>query len=175
MINKVILVGNVGKDPDVRYFDNNEGVANFTLATTERGFTTRDGKEIPERTEWHNITAWRGLAKVVESYVRKGMQLYIEGKLRTRSYEQDGVTKYTTEIIADTLKMLGRKSDNQSMIDSSSANQSGGSSLPNSQKVQTAPSSSNNKTTQPQSQPAGNEGFSTSDNEGEQQEDDLPF
>ncbi len=112
MINKVILVGNVGNDPEVRYFDNDSAVANFSLATTERGFTTRDGKEIPEKTEWHRIVVWRGLAKVVESYVKKGTQLYIEGKLRTRSYEDaNGVTKYTTEIYADDIKLLGRRPD----------------------------------------------------------------
>lgn len=167
MINKVILVGNVGKDPDVRYFDNNEGVANFPLATTERGFTTRDGKQIPERTEWHNITAWRGLAKVAESYIRKGTQLYIEGKLRTRSYEQDGVTKYTTEVIAETLKMLGRKSDNPAVGDNS---QSNATSAGNSSQ----PSSGNSNNTPPQTQSAGNEGFSAGD-DSSQQEDDLPF
>ena len=166
MINKVILVGNVGKDPDVRYFDNNEGVANFTLATTERGFTTRDGKQIPERTEWHNITAWRGLAKVAESYIRKGTQLYIEGKLRTRSYEQDGVTKYTTEVIAETLKMLGRKADNPAVGDNSQSSAMSGNNAP-----QASPGSSN---TSPQSQSAGNEGFSAGD-DSSQQEDDLPF
>jgi single-strand DNA-binding protein len=169
MINKVILVGNVGKDPDVRYFDNNEGVANFPLATTERGFTTRDGKEIPERTEWHNITAWRGLAKVAESYVRKGTQLYIEGKLRTRSYEQDGVTKYTTEVIADTLKLLGRKSDNPAVGDNSQNSTTSGSTS-----SQASSGNSNSNNAAPQTQSAGNEGFSAGDNSSEQ-EDDLPF
>lgn len=171
MINKVILVGNVGKDPDVRYFDNNEGVANFPLATTEPAFTTRDGKQIPERTEWHNITVRRGLVKVAESYIRKGTQLYIEGKLRTRSYEQEGVTKYITEVIVETLKLLGRKGDNPAMNESKSGgdqfaagNQSG------SQSSQATPQSgamaeSSSSTT--------NEGFRAND-EGEQ-EDDLPF
>src|SRR5690554_5242657 len=113
MINKVILVGNVGKDPDIRYFENDQAVANFTLATTERGFTARNGQEIPERTEWHNIVAWRGLAKLAENYIRKGSQLYIEGKLRTRSYDDaNGVKKYTTEIFADTIQLLGRRGDN---------------------------------------------------------------
>ncbi len=71
-VNKVILIGNVGKDPEVRYLDNDVVVANFSLATTERGFTSRDGQTVPDRTEWHNIVAWRGLAKVVENYVKKG-------------------------------------------------------------------------------------------------------
>ncbi|WP_462316955.1 single-stranded DNA-binding protein [Marinilabilia sp.] len=164
MINKVILVGNVGKDPDVRYFDNNEGVANFPLATTEPGFTTRDGKQIPERTEWHNITVRRGLVKVAESYIRKGTQLFIEGKLRTRSYEQDGTTKYITEVIAETLKLLGRKSDNPAMGD--------GPVTAGAQNSQAAPAGNDFA---PQNQPAGNEGFSAGDDNTEQQEDDLPF
>lgn len=163
MINKVILVGNVGKDPDVRYFDNNEGVANFTLATTERGFTTRDGRQIPERTDWHNVTVRRGLVKVAESYIKKGTQLYVEGKLRTRSYEQDGVTKYVTEVIADTVKLLGRKSDNPAVDDNSFSGNSG---------AQPAPDSGQSMA--PQNQSAGNEGFSAGDDSNEQ-EDDLPF
>jgi single-strand DNA-binding protein len=167
MINKVILIGNVGKDPDVRYFDNNEGVANFPLATTELGFTTRDGRQIPERTEWHNITVRRGLVKVAESYIRKGTQLYIEGKLHTRSYEQDGTTKYITEVIVETLKLLGRKSDNPAMNDSS-APSVGNTGMPSNQ-----PSSSGNSFT-PQAQPSNNEGFSTEEDNGTQ-EDDLPF
>ena len=82
-VNKVILIGNVGKDPDVRYLENNVCVANFTLATTERGYTTQSGIQIPDKTEWHNIVVWRGLAEIAEKYVRKGTQLYIEGKIRT--------------------------------------------------------------------------------------------
>ncbi|WP_084555865.1 single-stranded DNA-binding protein [Alkaliflexus imshenetskii] len=110
MVNKVILIGNVGKDPEIRYFDNDQAVANFTLATTERGFKTRDGQDVPERTEWHNVVAWRGLAKVVESYVKKGTQLYVEGKLRTRTYDDtNGVKRYVTEIVADSLNLLGRR------------------------------------------------------------------
>ena len=112
-VNKVILVGNVGKDPDIRYIDQDLVVASFPLATSERGFTKRDGTQVPETTEWHNIVAWRGLAKIAENYIAKGTQLYIEGKLKTRSYEdQNGVKKYSTEIIADTIQLLGRKSDN---------------------------------------------------------------
>ncbi len=109
-VNKVILVGNVGKDPEVRYVDQNTPVANFTLATTERGYTTQTGTVIPERTEWHNIVVWRGLAKVVEGYVRKGTSLYIEGKIRTRNWQdQNGTTRYTTEIYADDLQLLGKR------------------------------------------------------------------
>ena len=75
-VNKVILIGNVGKDPEVRYFENDRAVANFPLATTERGFTTSAGQQVPDRTEWHNIVVWGGLAKVVESYVKKGTQIF---------------------------------------------------------------------------------------------------
>ena len=109
-VNKVILVGNVGKDPEVRYVDQNTPVANFTLATTERGYTTQSGTTVPERTEWHNIVVWRGLAKVVENYVRKGTSLYIEGKIRTRNWtDQNGATRYTTEIYVDELQLLGKR------------------------------------------------------------------
>lgn len=112
-VNKVILIGNVGKDPEVRYVDNNVAVANFPLATSERGYTTRSGVEVPERTEWHNIVMWRGLAETAEKYVRKGTQLYIEGRLRTREWmDKDGNKRYTTEILADTMNLLGRRSDN---------------------------------------------------------------
>ncbi|MBN2166347.1 MAG: single-stranded DNA-binding protein [Marinilabiliaceae bacterium] len=112
-VNKVILVGNVGRDPEVRYLDNNVAVANFPLATTERGFTSRDGQQVPDRTEWHNIVAWRGLAQIVEKYVKKGNPLFIEGKIRTRTYEdKDGIKRYTTDILADNIELLGRKSDN---------------------------------------------------------------
>jgi len=115
-VNKVILLGNVGKDPEVRYVDNNVAVANFTLATTERGYTTRDGKTIPDRTEWHNIVVWRGLAETAEKYVKKGMQLYIEGKIQTRSWtDKDGNKRYTVDILGDVMQMLGRKNDSNSI------------------------------------------------------------
>lgn len=112
-VNKVILVGNVGKDPDVRYFDNGSAVVNFTLATTERGYTAANGTQIPDRTEWHNIVCWRGLAKVAEQFIRKGTQVYIEGKIRSRSYDdQNGIKRYVMEIYADNLELLGRRGDN---------------------------------------------------------------
>ncbi len=111
-VNKVILVGNVGKDPEVRYLDNNVAVANFTLATTERGFTGRDGQVVPDRTEWHNLVVWRGLAQVVEKYVKKGSQIYVEGKIRTRSYDdKDNIKRYVTEIYVENLQLLGKKGD----------------------------------------------------------------
>ena len=108
-INKAILVGNVGKDPEVRYLEKNVAVANFTLATTDRAYTTQSGTQVPERTEWHNIVAWRGLAELTEKYIRKGSQLYIEGKIQTRSWEKDGVKRYTTEIYAETIQLLGKR------------------------------------------------------------------
>lgn len=111
-VNKVILIGNVGKDPEVRYVDKDVAVANFTLATTERGYTTASGQTVPDKTEWHNIVAWRGLAKVAEGYIRKGTSLYVEGKLRTRTWVDEkngGITRYTTEIYADNIELLGKK------------------------------------------------------------------
>jgi len=106
-VNKVILIGNAGRDPEVRYLDNGVAVATFTLATSERGYTLQNGTQVPERTEWHNIVLWRGLAEVAEKYVRKGDKLYIEGKIRTRSYDdQNGVKRYVVEIFADNMEML---------------------------------------------------------------------
>ena len=113
-INKVILVGNVGKDPEVRYFDNGGAVANFTLATTERGYTAANGTVVPDRTEWHNIVLWRSLAEVAEKYVRKGSKLYLEGKIRTRSYDDaSGNKRYVTEIYVDNMEMLDRRPEGQ--------------------------------------------------------------
>ena len=112
-INKVIIVGNVGKDPEIHYVEENLPVARFPLATSEKGYQARDGRQIPERTEWHNIVVWRRLAEVAEKYVKKGTQLYLEGKIRTRSYEdKDGVKRYSTDIVVDVLQLLGSRSDN---------------------------------------------------------------
>jgi len=117
-INKVILLGNVGKDPEVRYLDNGVSVANFTLATSERGYTAANGTQVPEKTEWHNIVAWRGLAQIAERFVRKGSQIYIEGKIRTRSYDDNtGNKRYVTEIFADNIELLGRKGDGGGSFD----------------------------------------------------------
>lgn len=106
-VNKVILVGNLGADPEVRHLENGVTVANFNLATTEY-FRDKVTGERREQTEWHRVVVWRGLADVVEKYVRKGSKLYVEGKLRTRKWEKDGIERYTTEIMADTLNMLDR-------------------------------------------------------------------
>ena len=118
-LNKVMLIGNVGKDPDVRYLESNPSnpganakVASFPLATSER-YRDRNG-ELRENTEWHNIVVWRGNADVVEKYVRKGTQLYVEGRLRTRQWtDQTGNKRYTTEVVVDTLQLLGKRPDGQ--------------------------------------------------------------
>ena len=107
-INKVILIGNVGADPEVRYLDRGMATANFKVATTERGYVMQNGTQIPDRTEWHNIVLWRNLAEWAEKYVKKGMKLYIEGKLQTRSWEKDGIRKSKTEIVAENVQILYR-------------------------------------------------------------------
>lgn len=112
-INKAILVGNVGADPEVRYLEKNVAVANFRLATTERGYTMQNGTQVPDRTEWHSIVAWRGLAELAEKHIRKGTQLYVEGKIQTRSWEKDGIKRYTTEIYADTIQLLGKRPEGE--------------------------------------------------------------
>lgn len=112
MVNKVILVGNVGIDPEVRTTESGVKVARIRLATTERLFD-RQANEAKEHTEWHTVTLWRGLADVVDKYVRKGTQIYVEGRLRTREWmDKDNNKRYTTEILADVMNLLGRRSDN---------------------------------------------------------------
>lgn len=109
-MNKVMLIGNVGKEPDVRYYDRDQAVAVFPLATTERGYTLQNGTQVPDRTEWHNIVLYRGLAKVAEKYVHKGDKLYIEGKIRSRTYDdQKGVKRYVVEIVCENMEMLSPK------------------------------------------------------------------
>ena len=111
-VNKVILVGHLGKDPDIRYLDGNVSVASFPLATSET--YTKDGRRV-EQTEWHNVVLWRGLADIAVKYLSKGKLVYIEGKLRTRTYEdKEGIRRYTTEIVAESFNMLGRRSDFES-------------------------------------------------------------
>lgn len=112
MVNKVILIGNVGIDPEIRTTEGGVKVARIRLATTERLYD-RQANESKEHTEWHTITLWRGLADVVDRYVRKGTQIYIEGRLRTREWmDKDNNKRYTTEILADVMNLLGRRSDN---------------------------------------------------------------
>nr|DAE47071.1 MAG TPA: Single strand binding protein [Caudoviricetes sp.] len=109
-VNKVILIGNVGKEPEVKHFDGGNAVASFTLATTERGYTAANGTQVPERTEWHNVVIWGGLAKVVEQYVRKGTKLYIEGALKYRTYEDSrNVKRIISEIYGDNIEILTPK------------------------------------------------------------------
>lgn len=112
-LNKVMLIGNVGQDPNVRYLEGNAKVASFTLATTER-FKDRSGQQ-RENTEWHNIVVWRGLADTVEKYVHKGTQLYVEGRISSRNYDdKTGNKRYVTEIVADNIQLLGRRQDSDS-------------------------------------------------------------
>lgn len=114
-VNKVILLGNVGSDPKIRYVGTRP-VAELTLATSERGRTTENGQQIPERTEWHRLVMWDGNASVAERYIRKGSKIYVEGKLRTRTWEDRNTMKHTvTEIYVDTLELLSRPTEsNQS-------------------------------------------------------------
>lgn len=112
-VNKVILVGRLGKEPEVRHLESGVSVASFSIATSE-AYKDRNTGERREQTEWHNIVLWRGLADVAEKYLKKGDMIYVEGKLRTRSWEKDGVTRYTTEIVGDNMTMLGGGGGNQS-------------------------------------------------------------
>lgn len=114
MVNKVILIGNVGADPDIRTLESGVKMARIRLATTERIYN-RDSQETRDHTEWHNIVLWRNLADVADRFIRKGSQIYIEGRLRSREWtDQQGAKRYTIEIVADDLKMLGRRQDNTS-------------------------------------------------------------
>ena len=107
-VNKVILIGNLGKDPEVRYLDSGVAVANFSLATTE-SYKNKEGERVSQ-TEWHNVVLWRGLAEVAEKWLKKGSSVYIEGKIRNRNWEdKEGNTRYTTEILGDNMTMLGKK------------------------------------------------------------------
>ena len=123
-VNKVILVGNVGKDPEVKHLDSNTSVANFTLATSDH-YTNKSGEKVTT-TEWHNIVCWSGLANLAENYIRKGSQIYVDGKIRTRSYDaQDGSKRYITEILADTIQLLGKKGEGSSVEGNKATQQSG--------------------------------------------------
>jgi single-strand DNA-binding protein len=118
-VNKVILVGNLGKDPEVKYLDSGVAVANFSLATTEN-YKNKEGERVSQ-TEWHNIVLWRGLAEVAEKFLKKGASVYIEGKIRTRKWEdKEGVTRFSTEILADNMTMLGGKSSSEGKSENTS-------------------------------------------------------
>lgn len=112
MLNKVQIIGRVGKDPEVRYSTNGDAIANFTVATSERYKDKQTGEAV-EKTEWHNVSAFRRLAEIIGEYVHKGSLIYIEGKIQTRKYEKDGVTHYATSIVASEMKMLGSKDGGQ--------------------------------------------------------------
>jgi len=121
-VNKVILVGNLGRDPEVRHLESGVPVASFSVATSE----TYNDKNTGERktiTEWHNVVLWRGLAEIAEKYLHKGDQVYIEGKLRTRQWEKDGVTRYSTEIVGETMNMLGGRPRTEGASSSTPASQ----------------------------------------------------
>ncbi len=146
-VNKVILIGNLGRDPEMRYLENGVGVARFSIATSE-SFTDKNTGEKREITDWHNIVLWRGLAKVAETYLKKGMKVYVEGKLKTRSWQdENNQTRYSTEVVADQMTMLSR----------AEGNNSGG-------QQQNYPSSVENKPAQPMEA-----------NVSKEPEDDLPF
>ncbi|MFT6815877.1 MAG: single-strand DNA-binding protein [Sphingobacteriales bacterium] len=120
-VNKVILVGHLGKDPEVRYINEDTAVANFTMATSET-YKDKTGQK-QEKTEWHNIVVWRGLAQVAEKYLKKGKLIYVEGKLRNRSYDdKDGIKRYITEIVADNFTMLGSREGGDTQGNKYSAN-----------------------------------------------------
>ena len=109
-MNKAILIGNVGKEPEVKYYEGGRAVAQVALATTERGYTLQNGTQVPDRTEWHNLVFRNKLAEVVDKYVHKGDKLYVEGKIFTRSYDdQSGIKRYVTEIFVDQMEMLTPK------------------------------------------------------------------
>lgn len=117
MVNKVILIGNVGKDPEVRYLNNDTAVASFSLATSESYKDKND--EWQTKTEWHNIVTWRNTAKYVENRVKKGMQIFVEGKLTTRSWDdKEGNKRYTTEVVANSLRLLGKREENGNLTTS---------------------------------------------------------
>ena len=117
------MVGNLGKDPEVRYLENGTAVANFTIATSESYKDKNTGERVTQ-TEWHNVVVWRGLAEVAEKYLKKGNQVYVEGKLKTRSWEdKDGNTRYTTEIVGDNMTMLGKREDSNTSAPQAPASQ----------------------------------------------------
>lgn len=111
-VNKAFILGRVGKDPQVSHINDTKKVS-FSMATTDRGYTKQDGTQVPDRTEWHNIVAWRGLAEICEKYVHKGDLLYIEGKITNRSWEKDGQTHYITEITAEVIELFPKNQQGQ--------------------------------------------------------------
>ncbi len=189
-VNKVILVGNVGKDPETRYLDDSTAITKFPMATSET-YKNRNGERVTT-TEWHNVVLWRGLAQVAEKYVKKGTQLYIEGRIKTRSYDDsDGNKKYITEIVGDQMQLLGKRPDDDSddsgygMSSGQSGSSSSGSAGATSSQGaassgggqgQSAGSRSGNAPSTPSGQQSGQGGMDEDPfDAGEDGPDDLPF
>ena len=179
-VNKVILVGNLGRDPEVRHLESGVAVASFSLATSET-YKDKTG-ERKTHTEWHNVVLWRGLAEVAEKYLHKGDQVYIEGRLRTRSWESDSGTKYTTEIITDNMTMLGgrRASERSAEMSSTAPNQAeSASQKPAESTPETAPEvEESGQMTSPETNQADTTPQKPSESTQEtapEEEDDLPF
>ena len=170
-VNKVILVGNLGRDPEVRYMPNGEAVANFSIATTENWKDKSGVKQ--EKTEWHNIVMYRKLAEIAGEYLKKGRPVYVEGRLQTRKWEKDGVTRYSTEIIADSMQMLGGKDSGGSNASyDGGMDQSGGQDDFN----QTPANQNQGRQSAPASQTAAKPAASqTSGGNFDDFEDDIPF
>jgi single-strand DNA-binding protein len=158
-VNKVILVGNLGRDPEVRYMPNGEAVANFSIATTDN-WKDKSGQK-QEKTEWHNIVMYRRLAEIAGEYLKKGRPVYIEGRLQTRKWEKDGVTRYTTEIVADQMQMLGGR-------DSGSAASTASDDADDDYNQAPAPQANNQAASKPSPAPTGGSNFDNFD-------DDIPF
>ncbi|MBQ7530629.1 MAG: single-stranded DNA-binding protein [Paludibacteraceae bacterium] len=125
-VNKVILIGNVGSDPEVRYLDRGVAIANFNLATTERGYTMQNGTQVPDKTDWHAIVLWRNLAEWAERNIRRGMKLYVEGKLQTRTWEKEGQRRSKTEVIAENIQILYRPQEYQQQHNDVNEEEDGG-------------------------------------------------
>ncbi len=160
-VNKVILVGNVGKDPETRYLDEGTAISKFPLATSET-YRNRDGEKV-SNTEWHNVVLWRGLAQVAEKYIKKGTQVYIEGRIKTRSYDDaNGVKKYITEIVGDQMQLLGRRPDDSGAPDEAGSGTTG---------------ETGDRAAQQPSSPAREETPESTDpfDSGDNGPDDLPF
>ena len=165
-LNKATLIGNLGKDPEVRAIPSGAKVANFSIATTE-SYTGKDGQKV-DKTEWHNIVMWRGLAEVAEKYLKKGSQVYIEGRLQTRSWDdQNGQKRYTTEIIADNMVMLGRPTGG--------GGSSSGAPRENNESYSRSEQPAMNQSRSSGGNGGGGGGYSAPSSLPPQAEDDLPF
>lgn len=122
-VNKITLLGYVGRDPEVKRLESGVSVASLTLATTEKGYTLQNGTQVPERTEWHNLVLWKGFADTAEKYIKKGDKLYVDGKIRTRSYDDsNGVKRYVTEVYVENMELLGTKREERHSTATSSSN-----------------------------------------------------